>query len=145
MKRRLEGDVVSPRLHILERLVEGPPILLHQVRCEDSNAPALPSQRVDEDTLSFIQGLVDEVGDIADHLIAQVQDDLRIVVHPGKDQVLDSNRLEGSAHLPTSAVDDPSNFVGDHKFQVLGRKFITKEQSVLQLHCSRYPLWHATC
>ena len=84
-------DALPLRLDLLERLLQAPPVLLHDVGDDDRSAPALAAEAVDQDVAASADPLVDE-----GHRRGHVREDVLVLeVRHVQVEVLDAGQRRG--------------------------------------------------
>ena len=88
---------------------------------------------MNENTLGLLDCLFDEVEDGVGGLVLLIEDHLVVLIQPEKGEISHSNWLKVVWDLLTSAVDNMSDLVGNHEFNVLRCVFVTDKQPILDL------------
>jgi len=97
---------------------------------------------VDQDTLAFLAGFLDEVKYFLSCDVRLVEQDLLLLVKPVEREVNDAHSFPLVLDLLARAVDDPRDLICDDKLHVLGSKLISNEQAILYLNRSDHVIRH---
>jgi hypothetical protein len=91
VKGRFNCHIRPPRLHELQAFVEFPSEFFHQVCRQDRYAATLTLKRMHQHTFAFLESCVYETSNGLHHSVPDIQNDLRVVVHPDVAQVLNAD------------------------------------------------------
>ncbi len=78
---RAYPEVRASREHELDGLLERPPVLAHEEGSDNSACSVEPVNRMHEDAVSLLNGIVDEVEGLSGDFIGDVEDGLHGSVH----------------------------------------------------------------
>lgn len=93
-----------------------------------------------KDTFTLLICLLDELKDLLGCDVILVEKNLLLLVQPVKCQVNHAHAFPLVLYLLARAIDDLGDFVGNHKLDILGCKFVANEQTIFNFDCSYHVL-----